>query len=134
MIVDDDAAIATMYRIRLELEGWQVEVCENGRVALDAALADPPDLVVLDMMMPVLDGIGCLEALRAAEATRELPVVVLTNSGGLDGRRARARQLGATTWLTKSQTLPGGLVEVVRGQLGGRLSREPRPAPSAAGP
>jgi len=117
-MVEDDAAIATMYRIRLELEGWPVEVCRNGRAGLEAAVADPPAVVVLDMMMPVLDGLGFLEGLRKSEPTRDLPVVVLSNSPGLNGRRRRVEQLGAAAWLTKSQTSPVDLVELLRPYMG----------------
>lgn len=116
-MVEDDPVIATMYRIRLELEGWLVEVCPNGLAGLESALADPPAVVVLDMIMPVMDGLGFLEGLRAGEGTRVLPVLVLSNSPGLDGHRRRVEALGTSAWLTKSQTSPADLVEILRPYL-----------------
>ena len=112
LMVEDDAPIAAMYRMRLEIEGWSVSVAGDGGSAVEMALSSPPSVIVLDMMLPVVDGLGVLSRLR--EAGLEVPVLMLSNSAGLEGRRAQADELGAAAWLTKSQTTPGKLVDRVR--------------------
>ena len=111
LLIEDDPAIAEMYRLRLEAPGWQVEVAYDGESGLRVALDSPPDLVLLDMMLPALDGIGVLHAMRANQQTQEVPVLVISNSAGLTGKETEARQLGIEDWLVKSKTTPGQLAE-----------------------
>jgi DNA-binding response OmpR family regulator len=75
LIVDDDADIRLLLRVELSAEDHHIAEAVNGRDALAAIEADPPDLVLLDIMMPVLDGWGVLQALDPAEAP---PIVVIT--------------------------------------------------------
>lgn len=78
LVVDDDPSIRLVCATTLDLDGCQVIEATNGQEALELALAEPPDLVLLDLSMPVLDGFGLAAALRADERTREVPLVVLT--------------------------------------------------------
>ncbi len=78
LVADDDHDIARFVELNLTLEGFQVEVVHDGQAALEAALREPPDLVLLDVMMPHLDGVEVLRRLRANAATTALPVVLLT--------------------------------------------------------
>ena len=71
LFVEDDGAVAQMYRLKLELDGYQVEVAPDGEVALEMVRSSPPDLIFLDIRLPKLDGLDVLEALRADPATRE---------------------------------------------------------------
>ena len=122
-MVEDDHVIAQMYKLRLELAGWAVEVAEDGASGLRAALSSQPDLVVLDMSMPKLDGIQVLEALRSDPSTSSLPVVVLSNSAGSGRKEAKARQLGILDWLVKAKTEPAKLAELIASYL----AKSPRP-------
>ncbi len=78
LIVDDEAHILELTRLYLEKEGFAVETAADGLTALQRAQAEPPSLVILDVMMPRLDGFQVLQELRANPATRDLPVLVLT--------------------------------------------------------
>jgi YesN/AraC family two-component response regulator len=80
LIVDDDAAILDLHTrlIQKQLPLCRVLTARNGREALAVVQETRPDLILLDLMMPELDGFGVLEALRASEATRNIPVIVLT--------------------------------------------------------
>jgi PAS domain S-box-containing protein len=88
LIVEDDAGTRDMLRKTLEKEGWDVAEAENGRVALQRIAHTPPSLILLDLMMPEMDGFAFVTELRRNEAWRRVPVVVLTSKDiTLDDRR-----------------------------------------------
>ncbi len=89
LIVEDDAGLRRMLRRALEKEGCEVEEAENGRVALERVAERLPGLVLLDLMMPEMDGFEFLEALRRREDARSVPVVVLTAKDLTDADRER---------------------------------------------
>ncbi len=78
LVVDDQPANRDVLRRALEKEGWQVSEAENGRVALDRVAEKPPSLILLDLMMPVMDGFEFVIELRKVEAWRGIPIVVVT--------------------------------------------------------
>jgi CheY-like chemotaxis protein len=78
LVVDDDADLRKLTRRMLEQEGWVVEEAENGRVALDRVAENRPELIVLDLMMPEMNGFTFLESLRQHVAWRSIPIVVVT--------------------------------------------------------
>ena len=78
LVADDDPDIARFVELNLSLEGFEVEVVHDGEAALEAVRRAQPDLVLLDVMMPLLDGVEVLRRLRADAATAALPVVLLT--------------------------------------------------------
>jgi DNA-binding response OmpR family regulator len=78
LIVDDDASVRALVRDVLEVEGYEVDVAEDGFAGLRRIEAERPDCVVLDIMMPGMDGHGVLQRIRAAEGGPTLPVVMLT--------------------------------------------------------
>jgi PAS domain S-box-containing protein len=107
LVVEDDEPTRTMLQRTLEKDGWTVDGAENGRAALTQLEARRPDLILLDLMMPELDGFGFLEAIRLDEATAAIPVVVLTAKDLTEGERdrlsggvARVVQKGASDTVT----------------------------------
>jgi two-component system OmpR family response regulator len=78
LVVDDDASVRRLLSVQLGLAGHEVHIADHGRAGLDAVHALQPDLVVLDVMMPELDGWQVLEQIRAEERYRDLPVIMLT--------------------------------------------------------
>lgn len=78
LAVDDEPHILRLIQINLERAGYSVELAKDGRQALQRIAESAPDLVVLDVMMPYLDGFEVLRALRKEPATRDLPVIMLT--------------------------------------------------------
>ena len=118
LFVEDDPAVAQMYRLKLELDGYSVEIATDGVQAVAKALADPPDIVFLDIRLPKLDGLGVLEALRGQEQTRQIPVVILSNYSERELIN-RGLKLGALEYLIKSQTTPAKVAGGVEGWLKG---------------
>ena len=100
LIVDDDPIGARLVRKHLQHAGHDVVIRADGQSGLDRALADPPDLVILDVMMPGLDGFEVCRALRAVEATRDLPIIFLSARSDLRDRVAGLDQ-GAVDYLVK---------------------------------
>jgi len=99
LIVDDNADMRDYLR-RLLSSVWHVEVCNNGRQALDAVRRQMPDIVLSDVMMPELDGFGLLAALRGDAATRDIPVMLLSARAGEEAR-LEGLQAGADDYLVK---------------------------------
>ena len=105
LFVEDDPAVAHMYKLKLELDGYAVDVAGDGVQAVEMAIGNPPDLIFLDIRLPKMDGLGVLEALRADDRTREVPVVILSNYSERE-LVDRGLRLGALDYLIKSQTTP----------------------------
>ena len=117
LLVEDDETLATVYQQRLELEGFTVEHVSNGEDALDAAVKFAPDLILLDVMMPKLNGFDVLDILRNTPATRNIHIIMLTALSQPKDEQ-RARELGADDFLIKSQVVIGDVVARVKHQLG----------------
>jgi two-component system, OmpR family, alkaline phosphatase synthesis response regulator PhoP len=111
LLVEDDRDIAQMYRLKLEREGWEVAVALDGETGLVMLKQHRPDVILLDVMLPGIDGFEVLEAIRADPDYRGMPVVVVSNSAGTAGKLDRARELGVLDWLTKSSTSPSALTD-----------------------
>ncbi len=105
LVVEDEPTLAAAVAARLTAEGFRVQVVHDGHAALEAAAASPPDLVVLDLMLPRLDG---LEVCRRLQAERPLPVLMLT-ARGEEADRVIGLGVGADDYLTK----PFGMRELV---------------------
>jgi len=112
LVIDDDPNVAEVVAAYLEREGCIVEVRSDGEAGLQAALADPPDLVVLDLMLPGLDG---LEVCRRLQALAPVPVVMLTAKGD-ETDRIIGLELGADDYVSKPFS-PRELVARIRAVL-----------------
>jgi DNA-binding response OmpR family regulator len=117
LLVEDDTALAAVYRSRLELEGFEIREVNNGEEALSAAVAFKPDLVLLDAMMPKISGFDVLDILRNTPATANIRVVMLTALSQPKDKE-RAESLGVDDYLVKSQVVIGDVVERIRHHLG----------------
>jgi CheY-like chemotaxis protein len=115
LVVDDEPAIRALCSVNLRRAGLEVLEAEDGIRGLERALAERPDLVVLDVMMPGLDGFQLAARLRRDERTRRIPLVFLTAE---DDRKkhARARALGALAYVGKPFD-PAALADLVAGAL-----------------
>ena len=100
LVVDDDASIRRLLEVTFRTEGLDVETARDGRDGLARALSDPPDVVVLDVMMPELDGWEVAERLAADPRTATVPVVFLS-ARTQDADVTRGRELGAAAYVTK---------------------------------
>ena len=118
LLVEDDTAIAQMYRLKLELDGYQVEVAGDGEAALEMARGSAPDIIFLDLRLPKLDGLEVLETLRSDPITKTVPVVILSSYSEKELVQ-RGAKLGVLDLLIKSKTTPA--------QLAGALPSVARP-------
>lgn len=124
LLVEDDTALAAVYRSRLELEGFEIKEVNNGEEALSAAVEFKPDLVLLDAMMPKISGFDVLDILRNTPETTNIRVIMLTALSQPKDKE-RAENLGVDDYLVKSQVVIGDVVERVKHHLG---LNEPAPA------
>jgi len=97
LVVDDDPRMRRLLRANLERAGYRVSTAADGAEALDRAELEPPDLIVLDVMMPTMDGLACLRRLREYSA---VPVILLTAKGE-ETDKVQGLDLGADDYLTK---------------------------------
>jgi len=100
LAVDDEKHIVRLVQVNLERQGYQVVTASDGKEALEKVATERPDLVVLDVMMPYMDGFEVLQTLRRNPATRELPVIMLT-AKAQDADVLRGWQSGVDLYLTK---------------------------------
>ncbi len=100
LVADDDPDILSVVQVNFELEGFEVETAVDGEDALQKATATPPNVIVLDIMMPRMDGLTALHRLRGQASTANIPIVLLT-ARGLPEDRVRGLELGADDYITK---------------------------------
>lgn len=112
LVVDDDEHIRKSLSTYLGMEEFAVDTAASGAEALSSARANPPDLMVLDIMMPEMDGFEVVEALRAEPSTARVPIILLT-ARGQDSDILRGYQLGVSSYLTKPFNLDE-LVGIIR--------------------
>lgn len=105
LIVEDDEMISSMYKTKLEQLGYLVVLAANGVDGLELAKAENPDLILLDIIMPQLDGFSVLQQLKGDENMRNIPVIMLTNLG-TDEDKEKGRIFGADGYLVKSNLTP----------------------------
>jgi DNA-binding response OmpR family regulator len=115
-IVEDELAISQMYRFKFEAEGYEVESAENGRLGLELAQQFKPDIILLDLMMPEMNGEDMLAAMRAADWGKDIKVIVLTNRGEQE-IPPQVRELGVSAVILKAEMTPRQVAEVVKQQL-----------------
>jgi len=128
-IVEDDPLISRMYQKIFTFEKFEVEVAANGEEALSKVGTANPTLILLDVMMPKMNGLQVLEKLKADEKTKNIPVVMLTNlAGQQDAETALAK--GAVKYIIKSEYEPKQVVEMVKEVLAG-YARTETPSTSA---
>ena len=116
LFVEDDPLILKIYTTRLSADGHEVITAENGEEGLAKANETKPDLIVLDVMMPKMDGFAVLERLRAQEGFKDTPILLYSNLGQ-EEEIARAKQMGATEFIVKANISPTEMVNVIKQYL-----------------
>jgi two-component system alkaline phosphatase synthesis response regulator PhoP len=115
-IIEDDPAILQMYRFKFEAEDFEVETAENGVNGLALAKNMRPDIILLDLMMPEMNGDEMLEKLRATDWGKDIKVVILTNKGEQE-IPAKVRELGVQAVILKADMTPRQVAALVQQQL-----------------
>jgi len=117
LFVEDDDGLAEVYLTRLDAEGFEVKRVPNGEDALATALSFKPDLILLDAMMPQVNGFDVLDILRNTPETANIKVIMLT-ALSQESDRQKAEQLGADDYLVKSQVVIADVIEKIKHHLG----------------
>ncbi len=115
-IVEDDQAIAQMYRLKFENEGFDVGVAGNGRLGLELIEQFNPDIVLLDVMMPEMRGDEMLTKMRSTSWGKDIKVIILTNMGEQE-IPADIKQLGVESFIVKAEMTPRQVAEHVKEAL-----------------
>lgn len=115
-IIEDDAAIAQMYRMKFEAEGFDVDTAENGRLGLELIEQMSPDMVLLDLMMPEMTGDEMLVELRKKDWGANTKVIILTNMGEQEAP-AVVKDLGVLAFIVKAEMTPRQVAELVKSHL-----------------
>ena len=116
LLVEDDKTISLMYKIKIETGGFEVLTADNGADGLSLAKKQKPDIIMLDVILPQLDGFSVLEELKKDASTKNIPVVMLTNLGTEEDKE-KGEKLGATDYLVKASLTPAQVEEKIKQYL-----------------
>lgn len=116
LIVEDDNMICTMYKTKLEQDGFSVLLADNGSKGLEVAMSEVPDIIMLDVIIPQLDGFSVLEKIKEDEKTKNIPVIMLTNLGTTEDQK-KGKEMGAVDYLVKAKFTPSQVSEKVKEYL-----------------
>jgi len=117
LLIEDDHMYRKIYTRKFEISGYTVDTAENGAIGLAKMHSFEPDIVFVDLMMPIMDGFQFLDGIRADTSIKQTPIVVLTNLSTA-GDSTKVMQKGATALLVKSDTEPNGVVQKANELLG----------------
>lgn len=130
LIVEDDIQLSTMYKTKLEHDDFQVLVANEGKVGLDMAIKEKPDIILLDIMLIDRDysGLSMLEDLRKTPEGKDTPVIALTN---LTKREVadKAKELGVKDYLIKAMHTPEDVEKKIKEYLGPTSAPDSNPQP-----
>lgn len=115
-IIEDDQAISQMYRFKFEAENFEVETAENGKLGLELAENMRPDIILLDLMMPEMNGDEMLAAMRATNWGKNIKVVILTNKGEQE-IPDEVKTLNVSAVILKADMTPRQVAELVKRTL-----------------
>ena len=117
LLVEDDEFISDVYTTKLTREGFEVERAENGEVALRKAREHKPNLILLDLMMPIKDGFQTLKELKLDEMLKDIKVIVLSNLSQPEDTE-KVKSLGANDYCVKADTSFQEMIGKVKANLG----------------
>lgn len=123
LIIEDDPLMSRLYQKVFKFENYDVSSAVNGREGIEKAVKEKPTLILLDIMMPEMNGLEALDKLKADPDTKTIPVIVLTNLAGTqDAETALAK--GAVKYIVKSEHEPKEVVQMVKEIIAGYTRNE----------
>jgi DNA-binding response OmpR family regulator len=114
LIVEDEKMLSDALAFKLSNSGFDVLTAENGQIGLELAVSQKPNLILLDLMMPVMDGKAMLRRLREFPQFKTIPVIVLTNAGDVHSMMETKTYYNANEFLIKSNVTPDQIVKKIR--------------------
>ena len=131
LIIEDDPIVSRMHQKIFSFEKYSVEAAADGEAGLQKAQSVNPDIIILDVMLPKMNGLEVLEKLKADPKTQNIPVLILTNlSNEKDAQLAL--QKGAEKYMLKSESDPKQVVEIANSILAGKTATKEKPQPGTA--
>jgi len=116
LIVEDDPMISSIYEAKFKADGYEVFIATDGAKGLESAKKEKPDIVMLDVILPGLDGFSVLEEIKKDETIRNTSVVMLTNLGTEDDK-IKGKKMGASDYLVKASLTPGQISDKIKQAL-----------------
>lgn len=116
-IIEDDATINQMYRMKFEADGFDVQLADNGARGVEMVESFQPDLILLDLQMPEMDGAEALAIIRKHDWGKQIPVIILTNLGEEESPK-ELRKLGIHSYIVKANLTPRQVVSRAKEALG----------------
>lgn len=129
LLIEDDPLIYRLYQKLFSLEGFEIELAENGQLGLEKLKTFHPDVLLMDIMMPTMNGLEMLTQLKSDSETKDIPVIVLTNIADMNVTQM-AQSKGAVLCIIKSQTEPADVISSVKAVL----AKTAQPAEAVAEP
>lgn len=115
-IIEDDQQISQMYRFKFETDGYEVETAANGKLGLELSETMKPDIILLDLMMPEMNGDEMLEHLRNTDWGKDIKVIILTNMGAQEAP-PKIKELGVESFIVKAEMTPRQVADIVKATL-----------------
>ena len=116
-IVEDDPVINQMYRMKFESDGYEVEVADNGAKGIEMIEHFRPDIILMDLQMPEMDGATALGEIRKTDWGKTIPVIILTNLGEEEAPES-VHKLGIKSYIVKAELTPRQVVQKTKEALG----------------
>lgn len=116
LLVEDDVFLSGIYQKKFEMEGYKVTAVDNGEKVLPEAKKKMPDIILLDILLPKMDGFTALSKLKEDEQVKNIPVILLTNLGQKDDVE-KGLQMGAVDYLIKAHFKPSEVVDKIKAVL-----------------
>lgn len=115
-IIEDDPVISQMYRFKFEASDFEVQLANNGKRGIEMVKSFKPDLILLDLQMPEMNGADALEIIRKNEWGKNIPVIILTNMGEEESPK-KLRKLGIHSYIVKANLTPNQVLKRVQEAL-----------------
>lgn len=106
LLIDDDTLTTKLYKGKFEDGGFEIDTAPDGETGLKMIRDKKPDVILLDIMMPKMDGLEVLRKLKKSSSTQKIPIILLTNVGDSEDDVEKGLELGAVTYLIKSSYTP----------------------------
>lgn len=117
LVVEDETFLVKIYAVKLRAEGFEVDIATDGVEAVKMVEADKPDLILLDLVLPKMNGFEALEKIKSKPANKDIPVIVLSNLSQEEDIK-RAQTLGATIYLVKADFSIQDIVSKIKETVG----------------
>lgn len=115
-VIEDDAVISQMYRMKFEADGFDIQLANNGKHGVELVETFAPDIILLDLQMPEMNGVEALTIIRKNDWGKDIPVIILTNLGEEEAPK-ELRALGIHSYIVKANLTPRQVVQRVKEAL-----------------